>query len=107
MEVYRQLSLFDVKTTGYPLAVNLFDGEEFPTMPLKSWMERLVQEGEYLVMVGKYPCVLRKTDLKREQVRVGHEFYHYYVGGAVYAGIFVGIGDEDTDDEGKGDGCFE
>ena len=43
-----------------------------------------------MVTVGKYPLVLRPVQLKRSEVQKGHEFYHYEVGGQMYAGVFVG-----------------
>ena len=95
MEEYRQLSLFDLVPRNQPGAINLMSGETKSTLPMADWMERLVPEGEFLVMVGKYPCVLRRTDLRRSEVKQGHEFYHYDVGGAIYAGVFVGTGDDD------------
>lgn len=52
--------------------------------------EELVPDGEFFIYVGKHPLVMRKTKLKREEIQKGHEFYHYMVGDAVYAGIFVG-----------------
>lgn len=53
-------------------------------------MKKLVPDGEFFIYVGKHPLVMRKTKLKREEIQKGHEFYHYMVGDAVYAGIFVG-----------------
>lgn len=105
-ETFRQLSLFDAEIGGYPPAVSLFDQEESPTLPLENWMAQLVPDGEFLVMVGKYPCVLRRTKLKPEEVAKGAEFYHWIVEGAVYSGIFVGadLGDDGEDDGGDEDG---
>lgn len=96
MEEYRQLSLFDLVPGDQAGAINLMSGEMRPTLPMADWMERLVPGGEFLIMVGKYPCVLRRTDLRRVQVKQGHEFYHYDVGGAIYAGVFVGEDDCST-----------
>lgn len=90
MEEYRQFSLFDLVPGNQPGAISLMSGEMRPTLPMADWMERLVPGGEFLVMVGKYPCVLRRTGLQRVQVKQGHEFYHYDVGGAIYAGVFIG-----------------
>ena len=41
-------------------------------------------------MVGTHPLVMRKTKLTADEVPEGHQFYHYLIDGAVYAGIFVG-----------------
>ena len=49
-----------------------------------------VPDGEYVVMVGTHPLVMRKTKLAVDEVPEGHQFYHYLIDGAVYAGIFVG-----------------
>ena len=50
----------------------------------------LLPDGEYVVMVGTHPLVMRKTTLTADEVPEGHQFYHYLIDGAVYAGIFVG-----------------
>ena len=53
-------------------------------------MKQLVPDGESVVMVGTHPLVMRKTKLAVDEVPEGHQFYHYLIDGAVYAGIFVG-----------------
>ena len=85
-----QLSLFQYDTPAEVEAICLFHGERATAKPLTDWMKRLVPEGEYVVMVGPYPLVLRPAHGRKEDVRVGHEFYHYIVDGRLYAGIFVG-----------------
>lgn len=86
---WEQLSLFAREVAGVP-AVSLFDGEEYGAEEPAAWMKKLVPDGEYFVMVGIHPLVLRATDLRCEDVQEGHRFYHYQIGGTVYAGIFVG-----------------
>lgn len=101
METFRQLTLFDGELLGHPPAVNLFDHGELQTKDVADWMMRMLPRGEFLVMVGKYPCVLQRTKLKPEEVSKGLEFCHYLIGGAVYSGTFVGR--ELGDKEGEGD----
>lgn len=85
-----QLSLFHEEPPAETEAVCLFHGEREAAKPLADWMKRLVPEGKYVVMVGPHPLVLRPARGGREDVQVGHEFYHYMVEGRLYAGIFVG-----------------
>lgn len=92
-EPWEQLSLFTQEIRGIP-AVSLFDGRQYDADNPTQSMKKLVPDGEYFVMVGAHPLVLRATSLKREEVPNGHQFYHYQIGGVVYAGIFVGNGDE-------------
>ena len=56
-------------------------------------MKRLVPAGDYVVRVGDHPLVLCPTSLKPSEVPEGHRFYHYLVGGRVYSGVFVGVGE--------------
>lgn len=72
------------------VATSLFDGSEHAAEHLKSWMKSLVSDGEYFVIVGTHPLVLRKTALKESEVPEEHWFYHYIMEGSVYSGIFVG-----------------
>lgn len=90
MEMLGQLSLFDGEWLGCTTAVNLFSHGKIQTKDVADWMKRLVPKGEFLVMVGKYPCVLQRTKMKPEEVSKGLEFCHYLVDGAVYSGTFVG-----------------
>lgn len=84
-----QLSLFGPRLTG-TVAVSLFTNRRCDAEKLELWMNKLVPDGKYFVMVGNHPLVLRATTMKREDVPNGHQFYHYQVGDTVYAGIFVG-----------------
>lgn len=86
---WEQLSLFGRDVAEVP-AVSLFDGEEYGAEEPAAWMKKLVPDGEYFVMVGVHPLVLRATDMRCEDVQEGHRFYHYQIDGTVYAGIFVG-----------------
>ena len=54
--------------------------------------KHLVPAGEDVVMVGGRPLVLRPVALRAEDIQEGHRYYHYLIGGRVYAGIFVGNG---------------
>ena len=85
-----QLTLFAAPPiTGTP-AISLFDDTEQNAEKPSAWEKRLVPDGEYVIMIGEHPLVMRKTKLKADEVPVGHEFYHYLIGGVVYAGIFIG-----------------
>lgn len=84
-----QLSFFNRETAGIP-AICLFDGSHCGAETPTEWMKRLVPNGQYVVMVGEHPLVLQPTGLAENQVPEGHQFYHYQIGGIVYAGIFVG-----------------
>ena len=53
-------------------------------------MKRLISSGEYVVMIGAHPLVLRPMALRAEKIPEGHRYYHYLVDSRVYAGIFVG-----------------
>lgn len=101
MEMLGQLSLFDGGLPGRTTAVNLFDHGKFQTKGIAAWMMRLVPKGEFLIMVGKYPCVLQRTKIRPEEVSKGLEFCHYLVDGAVYSGVFVGSENDDGEGEGN------
>lgn len=88
-EPWEQLSLFPREISG-TLAISLFDGDEYGAKEPTVQMKKLVPDGEYFVMVGVHPLVLRATKLKCEEVPDGHQFYHFQIGDTVYAGIFVG-----------------
>lgn len=72
------------------VATSLFDGSKCHAELLRPWMKSLVPDGEYFVMVGVHPMVLRKTELSENDVPESHRFYHYEVEDSVYSGIFVG-----------------
>lgn len=88
--MWEQTTLFaPPPITGTP-AISLFDNTTHSSEQPSEWMKRLVPDGEYVVMVGTHPLVMRKTKLAVDEVPEGHQFYHYLIDGAVYAGIFVG-----------------
>lgn len=87
---WEQMTLFaPLPITGTP-AISLFDHTTHSSEKPSEWMKQLVPDGEYVVMVGTHPLVMRKTKLAVDEVPDGHQFYHYLIDGAVYAGIFVG-----------------
>lgn len=87
---WEQMTLFaSLPITGTP-AISLFDHTTHSSEKPSEWMKQLVPDGEYVVMVGTHPLVMRKTKLAVDEVPEGHQFYHYLIDGAVYAGIFVG-----------------
>lgn len=57
---------------------------------VEDWMRQLVTDGEYVVDVGGYDCVLKPTRLGVGDIPQGHKYYHYLIGQKVYAGVFVG-----------------
>lgn len=88
--MWEQTTLFaPPPITGTP-AISLFDRTTHSSEKPSEWMKQLVPDGEYVVMVGTHPLVMRKTKLTADEVPEGHQFYHYLIGGAVYAGVFVG-----------------
>ena len=90
MDVYEQLSLFSLGLTQKAEAICCMDGKHTTASIPEDWMKRLVPSGEYVVMVGAHPLVLRPVALRSEEIPEGHHYYHYLVGSRVYAGIFVG-----------------
>lgn len=87
---WEQMTFFaPLPITGTP-AISLFDHTTHSSEKPSKWMKQLVPGGEYVVMVGTHPLVMRKTTLTADEVPEGRQFYHYLIDGAVYAGIFVG-----------------
>lgn len=84
-----QISLFDL-TPVNAVARSCMDGKTAPAQRPEPWMLRLVPAGEYVVDVGPHPLVLKPVPLREDQIPVGHHYYHYTIGGQVYAGTFVG-----------------
>ena len=87
--MYEQLSLFDL-APGSALAECCYDGSTRPAQRPEPWMKRLVPKGEYVVMVGPYPLMLRPVPVRAEDIEAGHRYYHYTIDGRVYSGIFLG-----------------
>lgn len=87
---YEQMSLFCPCDKAE--AICCMDGQHTTASIPEDCMKRLVPSGEYVVMVGAHPLVLRPVALRAEEIPEGHHYYHYLVGGRVYAGIFVGSG---------------
>lgn len=90
MADYEQLSLFDLCTAADEAATSCWTGVKTVARKVEGWMKRLVPDGEYVVDVGGHDCVLRPTKLSAADIPQGHAFYHYQIGGRIYAGIFVG-----------------
>ena len=53
-------------------------------------MAELIPAGEYVVQVAGHPLVLRPMPGRQANIQRGHEYYHYMIGGRLYAGTFVG-----------------
>ena len=85
---YEQMSLF--RPCEEAEAICCMDGRHMTASTMEDWMKLLVPSGEYVVMVGAHPLVLRPVTLRAEEIPEGHHYYHYLVGSRVYAGIFVG-----------------
>ncbi len=85
--MFEQLSLFAPEEAE---AICCDSGRRVTATEPESWMKRLVPKGVYVVMVDTHPLVLCLTKLKADDIPEGHHYYHYLIGGLVYAGIFVG-----------------
>lgn len=88
--MFEQLSLFIKDMPKEVEAICCMDGGRTTASVPEDWMKRLVPAGEYVVMVGVHPLVLRPVPLWVEDIPEGNHYYHYLIGGQVYAGIFVG-----------------
>ena len=95
---YEQLTLFALPVVGDKIAVSCFDGQQIKVKDLEPWMVKLVPDGECTVDIGTHPMVLKKVPIKESEIQEGHQFYHFLIGGKVYAGIFVGRYDDDNED---------
>ena len=72
--MWEQTTLFaPPPITGTP-AISLFDNTTHSSEKPSEWMKRLVPDGEYVVMVGAHPLVMRKTKLTADEVPEGHQF---------------------------------
>lgn len=70
-----QLSLFTMLSPVPPaVAVCCMDGSRVDATPAESWMQRLVQGGEYVVQVASHPMVLRPADGTADDVPAGHRY---------------------------------
>ena len=88
MEV-EQLSFFSIHTQP-AVAVCCMDGNRADAAPAESWMQRLVQGGEYVVQVAGHSLVLKPVPGTPDSIQSGHEYYHYTIGPRLYAGTGVG-----------------
>lgn len=86
-----QLSFFTMLAPVLPaMAVCCMDGNRVAAAPAESWMQRLVQGGEYVVQVAGHSLVLRPADGTADDVPAGHRYYHYTIGERLFSGVFVG-----------------
>ena len=88
--LHGQLSLFDIINEHKDIAVCCWDDSRLHLQQAESWMKRLIPDGEYVVIPGDHPLVLKPTALTRADIPKGHEYYHYLIGNLVYAGTFIG-----------------
>ena len=87
--MFEQISLFDLFPEGTVARCSM-DGRTAPANRPEPWMKRLVPNGEYFVRVGDHPLVLKRVHTQEGDIPEGHRYYHYIIGGQVYAGVFVG-----------------
>ena len=95
-----QMSLFDLLKEENEdileepeMAVSMLTGEKYDVYPLKDWMQRLLPQGEFYIIMGNHPSVLC---LAKEKVIPEMKYRYYTVGDKVYAATGVG---EDSDTE--------
>ena len=93
-----QMSLFDLldeETLKKPeVAVSMLFGEEYTVYPLKEWMERLLPQGKYYIMMGNHPSVLCETT---EKILPEMKYRYYTIGDKIYAA--TGFGQDSDEDE--------
>ena len=87
---FEQLSLFTTPEIRGVVAVSCMDGEKMQAEKPEPWMTRLVAGGKYVVDIGGHPLILRPASIPADRIPEGHQFYHFLIGGEVYAGVFVG-----------------
>lgn len=84
-----QLSMFTMNVDPVT-ATCCMDGCPARASPVEPWMAALITAGEYVVQVAGHPLVLRPMPGRQADIQRGHEYYHYMIGGRLYAGTFVG-----------------
>lgn len=89
MSAYEQLSMFTMNVDPVT-ATCCMDGCPARASPVEPWMAALIPTGEYVVQVAGHPLVLRPMPGRQADIQRGHEYYHYMIGGRLYAGTFVG-----------------
>lgn len=87
-----QLSFWDKLLEFAKVATCLwsYDTNRYEAMEPSERILRLVPNCKYVLNVGGHDLALRKAEIQRNEVPVGHEFYHYIIDGVLYSGIFVG-----------------
>lgn len=89
MSDYEQLSMFTMSMEP-TAAICCFGLGLASATPIETWMTDLVPNGEYVIYIAGHPLVLRPAGITQKAIPKGHEYYHYLIGGKLYAGIFVG-----------------
>lgn len=89
MMEYEQLSMFAMNVDPV-IAICCMDGQPARASLVEPWMSAIIPSGEYAVQIAGHPLVLRRTSGSRKDIQRGHEYYHYMIGGKLYAGTFVG-----------------
>lgn len=87
-----QLSMFSMftKPSNGIEAICCMDNEHVKALPAETWMKDIIPAGEYALSIAGHPLVLRPAKIAQKEIPTGHEFYHYMIGGSLYAGVFVG-----------------
>ena len=89
------IDLIKAMEDGPKFATSMFDGQKLEVFPIKSWMARLLPQGEGYVLCANHPLVLCRTD---EEVTPEMKYRHFIIDGNIYAATGVGK-DENCDDE--------
>lgn len=84
-----QLSMFAMNADPIT-AICCMDDQLAKASPVEPWMAALIPAGEYVVQIAGHPLVLRPMPGRQADIQRGHEYYHYMIGGRLYAGTFVG-----------------
>ena len=89
----QQLSLFTMEREA--TATSLRDGREHTAREPEPWEREVIPEGEYAIDwpgCSGISLILRPVGTSREEIKPGHEFYHFDIGGQLYAGVFTARG---------------
>ena len=105
MSRYEQLSMFTMNVEQVT-ATCCMDGCPARASPVEPWMAALIPAGEYVVQIAGHPLVLRPMPGRQADIQRGHEYYHYMIGGRLYAGKHHSLGGilDDGQDRGHSGG---
>ena len=89
----QQLSLFTMEREA--TATSLRDGREHAAREPEPWEREVIPEGEYAIDwpgCSGVSLILRPVGISREEIKPGHEFYHFEIAGQLYSGVFTASG---------------